>query len=90
MVELTPGLHVGILCFAGCENISSSVWLKDIELPDGLTVVGECWFSGSTAEHVWVPASVREIRPRAFSKSAVREIQFAEGSVLEAIGVGAF
>ena len=53
VLELTPELsNVGALCFAGCCGSSCLTNLKDVELPDGLVVVGERWFAGSGVERV--------------------------------------
>ena len=73
----------------------------DIAIPDGVTVIGEKAFDKTYVEHVWVPASVQELKYRAFASSELRTITFQdddqhpsqlrriEGSVFEFTGVEA-
>lgn len=41
--------------------------LREIELPEGLKSVGECWFTRSAVKSVKIPACVEEIRDGAFA-----------------------
>lgn len=64
---------------------------KKTILPEGLEIVGENWFAGSEVEEVTIPASAREIGRAAFRGCLkLYHVQFADGSVLEKIGAGAF
>ena len=57
-----------------------------VELPEGLEAVGEFWFVDSNVEKAIISASVREIQKGAFACcKRLREVDFAEGSVLERI-----
>ena len=50
----------------------------DIAIPDGVTVIGKEAFKKKDVEHVWVPASVQEVRERAFSGSELKTITFQD------------
>ena len=50
----------------------------DIAIPDGVTVIGEEAFERTYVEHVWVPASVQELKYSAFSGSRLRTITFQD------------
>ena len=50
----------------------------DIAIPDGVTVIGEDAFDKTYVEHVWVPASVQELKYRAFASSRLRTITFQD------------
>ena len=50
----------------------------DIAIPDGVTVIGEEAFERTFVEHVWVPASVQVLGPKAFSGSELRTITFQD------------
>ena len=50
----------------------------DIAIPDGVTVIGEDAFDKTYVEHVWVPASVQELKYRAFASSELRTITFQD------------
>ena len=50
----------------------------DIAIPDGVTVIGEEAFERTYVEHVWVPASVQELKYRAFASSELRTITFQD------------
>ena len=40
--------------------------LKNVEIPEGVEIVGNYWFWDSAAESVTIPASVQSIEPKAF------------------------
>ena len=50
----------------------------DIAIPDGVTVIGKEAFKKKDVEHVWVPASVQEVREGAFSGSELKTITFQD------------
>ena len=50
----------------------------DIAIPDGVTVIGSNAFDKTYVEHVWVPASVQELKYRAFASSELRTITFQD------------
>ena len=50
----------------------------DVAIPDGVTVIGKEAFKKTDVEHVWVPASVQEVRERAFSGSELKTITFQD------------
>ena len=50
----------------------------DIAIPDGVTVIDSNAFDKTYVEHVWVPASVQELGPKAFSGSGLRTITFQD------------
>jgi len=50
----------------------------DIAIPDGVTVIGSNAFDNTYVEHVWVPASVQELKYRAFASSRLRTITFQD------------
>ena len=65
--------------------------LKEVRLPEGLTAVGEAWFTESKVRKIVVPPSVREICACAFKDSRdLRSVEFIEGSILGSIGHKAF
>ena len=50
----------------------------DIAIPDGVTVIDSNAFERTYVEHVWVPASVQELKYRAFASSELRTITFQD------------
>ena len=50
----------------------------DVAIPDGVTAIGAQAFSRTNVERVWVPASVQEVRDRAFDLSSVKVITFQD------------
>ena len=50
----------------------------DIAIPDGVTVIDSNAFDKTYVEHVWVPASVQELKYRAFASSELRTITFQD------------
>ena len=50
----------------------------DIAIPDGVTVIGSNAFENTYVEHVWVPASVQELKYRAFASSELRTVTFQD------------
>lgn len=61
-------------------------------LPDGLQTVEKMhWFQNGSVTRVVVPVSVEKIEDHAFSDCPMlRAVEFAQGSVLRTIGIGAF
>ena len=65
--------------------------MKKIVIPEGIEKIGNHWFWGSEAEKVEIPASVRNIETDAFHGcGSLKNVVFAEGSLLKMIGPGSF
>ena len=72
-----------------------SLWdlrgLKEVVVPEGVTKIGDRWFSQAAVTKVFIPASVREIGTEAFyGCKELEEMLFPEDSQLEIIGVRSF
>lgn len=61
---------------------------SDVEIPDGVTAIGEYAFYDKKVQRVSLPDSVTKIGDSAFSRSTLTDINFPEG--LQSIGNGAF
>ena len=61
---------------------------SDVEIPDGVTAIGEYAFYDKKVHRVSLPDSVTKIGDSAFSRSTLTDINFPEG--LQSIGNGAF
>lgn len=61
---------------------------SDVEIPDGVTAIGEYAFYDKKVQRVSIPDSVTKIGDSAFSRSTLTDINFPEG--LQSIGNGAF
>jgi hypothetical protein len=61
---------------------------SDVEIPDGVTAIGEYAFYDKKVQRVSLPDSVTKIGDSAFSRSTLTDINFHEG--LQSIGNGAF
>lgn len=61
---------------------------SDVEIPDGVTAIGEYAFYDKKVQRVSLPDSVTKIGDSAFSRSTLTGINFPEG--LQSIGNGAF
>ena len=61
---------------------------SDVEIPDGVTAIGEYAFYDKKVQRVSLPDSVTKIGDSAFSRSTLTDINFPEG--LQTIGNGAF
>lgn len=65
--------------------------MKEVVFPDGISKIGERWFSETNIEVMTVPASVEEIDDDAFSNCrSLKRVEFAEGSRLKRIGYNCF
>ena len=70
--------------FKACEH------LKRVEIPNGIEHIGKECFSLCSLESAVFPASVEEIGEEAFYGNQLREVVFASGSRLRAVGDYAF
>ena len=52
----------------GDEAFRDARWFEDISIPDGVETIGEDAFAGTNIRSAFIPDSVREIGPRAFSR----------------------
>ena len=60
-------------------------------IPEGVTKIGDRWFSQTAVTKVTIPASVREIGTEAFyGCKELEEVLFPEDSQLETIGARNF
>ena len=60
--------------------------LKEVDIPDGTEKIGSEWFKNTAIEIVKIPASVTEIKTKAFYNCRnLRRVIVAEDSSLEKI-----
>ena len=64
--------------------------LENVQLNEGLEIIGKNAFAICNIEKVFIPSTVKEIGTRAFNKSNVKELDFAENSQIELIDNAAF
>ena len=65
--------------------------LRDVVLPDGITSIGNYWFSGSGIESVAVPAGVLQIGIESFYNcSRLKMVAFAKDCRLQTVGEACF
>ena len=83
-IHLPNGLKfVGYSAFLSCKN------LTNVTLPDGLETIENSAFNSCTSlENITLPDSLKHIGQRAFSGSAIKELELPEG--LESVGYMAF
>lgn len=75
----------GLTTIVGCNGMK---YLREVKFPDGITSIGEESFKNCTAiDEIEIPASVKEIKSRAFQYSSIRVINLEN---VEYIGENSF
>lgn len=62
-IEGLPVTKIGAYSFSGCDS------LKELQLPDSITEIGDCAFQSSNLEEVNIPASLERVGYRIFGGS---------------------
>lgn len=66
------------------------IGIKELVIPEGVTEIGIRALQGTGIRYLTIPAAVTDIKQAAFYESNLREVTFAEGSRLRALGKQAF
>lgn len=84
--DKTTPLTIGESAFKNCEK------LQDIELPEGISELGESSFAGTKWEELNIPATITSIGKYAFGSTIINKLTFAKRSPTMplTIGDGAF
>lgn len=87
MIQIFPAKRITV----GDRALWDMRVLKEVVIPDGVERIGCYWFTDTDIISVYVPKDVREIQREAFySCKNLRQVTFAEGSMLEKICESSF